>query len=102
MEISPNTVLDSCESTNDCARALGEKGFAHGTWVSARRQTGGRGRLGRSWASIEGNLFLSLIVRIDRKDVWTWIPLAAAAGVVTALRARFENLDIRIKWPNDL
>jgi len=96
--IAANTVLDECESTNDLARKLGESGAPHGTWISARRQTAGRGRLGRQWTSSEGNLFLSLIVRFEDKSKWTWVPLAAAVGVAQA----FAKLNVRIKWPNDL
>ena len=95
-----NEVLDECESTNDIARSLGEAGYPHGTWISARRQSSGRGRMGRVWSSQEGNLFLSMVLRVENKALWTWVPLAIAAGVARFLkRARF---DVRIKWPNDL
>ncbi len=97
-----NRVLDRCESTNDCARQLGEQGFPHGTWVSAKIQEKGRGRLGREWVSREGNLFLSIVARIEPKNVWTWVPLTAAVGVAKALREREPSLPIKIKWPNDL
>jgi BirA family biotin operon repressor/biotin-[acetyl-CoA-carboxylase] ligase len=98
-----NRVLESCGSTNDIARGLGEEGVPHGTWVSARAQEKGRGRLGREWQSQEGNLFLSLIARIEDKALWTWVPLATAIGTARALRTwNGMGIDIRIKWPNDL
>jgi BirA family biotin operon repressor/biotin-[acetyl-CoA-carboxylase] ligase len=97
-----NTVVDSCGSTNDLARRLGEDGFPHGTWVSARTQSSGRGRVGREWRSLPGNLFLSVLARPARRDIWTWIPLAAAVGVARAVGAELPGLDLRIKWPNDL
>lgn len=94
-----NRVIDRCGSTNDLARRLGDAGFPHGSWVSARVQEGGRGRLGRRWESIEGNLFLSMLCRIEDRSLWTWIPLATALGVARAV----EGLaPVRIKWPNDL
>ena len=34
-------------------------------WVTAERQTAGRGRSGRAWTSETGNLFASFVVTID-------------------------------------
>jgi BirA family biotin operon repressor/biotin-[acetyl-CoA-carboxylase] ligase len=97
-----NRVLDRCGSTNDLARELGEQGASHGTWVSARIQEQGRGRLGRQWQSLEGNLFLSVIARIPDKTVWTWVPMTTAIAIARCLSRRYPELPIRIKWPNDL
>lgn len=93
-----NCTLDSCESTNDLVRSLGEAGHAHGTWLRARQQTRGRGRHGRTWISQTGNLFLSVLVRDVPVANWSWVPLAAA---VAAARV-FNHADLKIKWPNDL
>ena len=100
--IMANTVIESCDSTNDLARQLGEEGAAHGTWISARAQTGGRGRLGRHWQSLEGNLFLSIIVRPEHKALWTWVPLATAVALAETLGSMFSEIPVRVKWPNDL
>lgn len=97
-----NQVLDRCESTNDLARELGQAGSPHGTWISARAQEKGRGRLGRQWQSTEGNLFLSIVVRPPRKEHWSWIPMATAIAVAETLNAKFQNLRLQVKWPNDL
>lgn len=95
-----NTVLESCISTNDEAKKLGEAGLPSGTWISTRNQTGGRGRQGREWKSGEENLYLSYLIRLEDKGLWTWVPVATAIGVIRAL----DRLDVRIqvKWPNDL
>lgn len=98
----PNQVRDRSRSTNDDARALAEGGAPHGSWVSARIQESGRGRLGRRWESIEGNLFLSIVCRIEDKSLWSWVPLATAAGVLRVLGTRFPSVELTIKWPNDL
>jgi biotin-[acetyl-CoA-carboxylase] ligase BirA-like protein len=97
-----NSVIDECDSTNDLARSLGEAGYPHGTWISARIQTRGRGRLGREWRSLEGNLFLSLVLRLESKDRWSWVPLMTAIAAARAIRELDPRLDVRIKWPNDL
>ncbi len=97
-----NSVVESCESTSDLARQLGEAGFPHGTWVSAHEQTRGRGRLGRQWQSLSGNLFLSIVLRVPEMSRWSWVPLAVAVGAARFLREYNPSLDVRLKWPNDL
>lgn len=97
-----NQVIESCGSTNDLVRTLGEQGYPHGTWVSARVQEKGRGRLGREWKTAQGNLFLSLLARIHDPKLWTWVPLATAVGIVSCLRQELPGHDLAIKWPNDI
>jgi BirA family biotin operon repressor/biotin-[acetyl-CoA-carboxylase] ligase len=98
-----NRVLDECSSTNDLARILGETGYPHGTWVSASRQVSGRGRSGRIWQSEKGNLFLSVVSRLESKSLWSWIPLASTISVLRAIRYFAEDHGaLKIKWPNDL
>lgn len=63
----------------------------------AEHQSGGRGRLGRSWESQSGDsLTFSLGLPLAPAD---WSGLSLAVGVSVA-----ESLDprIRLKWPNDL
>lgn len=69
----------------------------------AERQTGGRGRLGRVWASpLAANLYLS----VDRQFAGGLARLAGlslVAGIASAEALRdATGLDIRLKWPNDL
>jgi BirA family transcriptional regulator, biotin operon repressor / biotin---[acetyl-CoA-carboxylase] ligase len=99
-----NKVLDRCDSTNDIARDLGDAGYPHGTWVSTRVQEKGRGRLGRKWESLEGNLFLSVIARPESKNHWTWIAMATAIAIAKAIRSKLSayQIPVEVKWPNDL
>ena len=101
-----NTVVDTCDSTNALLKSLGEAEYPEGTWISARKQTQGRGRLGRKWLSAEGNLFLSYLVRPRNPANVTWIPLVSAIALYQAIREVFEGNprlgDLKIKWPNDL
>ncbi len=100
-----NSTLESCDSTNRLAREAGAQGpdFApHGSWISARVQTAGRGRWGRQWESQAGNLFLSVILRPARSDHYTWIPMLSALSTVELLAERWPHLALTIKWPNDI
>lgn len=101
-QLVSNTVVDSCGSTNDLARELAASGAPHGSWISARSQTQGRGRLAREWVSEVGNLYLSLVVRDIPLHVLTLVPLVAGLGVRRAIREQAPSLDVRLKWPNDL
>lgn len=95
-------ILEECDSTNSELKKLAEAGAEHCSWVSCVRQNSGRGRQGRSWISGEGNLYLSLLLRIPQSPSWSWIPLASAVAVTRYLNALFPGLGLRIKWPNDL
>lgn len=97
-----NRVLERCDSTNLIARKLAEEGFPHGTWVSTKFQEAGKGRLGRKWESVEGNLFLSIVIKDVEKSLWSWLPLVVAVSSVGLLRETFTGYDFRIKWPNDI
>ncbi|MDI6710653.1 MAG: biotin--[acetyl-CoA-carboxylase] ligase [Thermoanaerobacterales bacterium] len=94
--------LAEVDSTNNRAKDLARAGAPEGTVVLAERQTGGRGRLGRSWHSPHGGLWFSVILRPAlspaRAPEATFV---AAVSVVDALRA-YPNLKVGIKWPNDL
>lgn len=94
----------SAGSTSDEARLLAREGAAHGTVVTAREQTAGRGRVGRSWASPEGNLYLSVLLRLGMAPAR--LPeLSFVAGLAVADMADgFLPPDRRaaLKWPNDV
>jgi BirA family biotin operon repressor/biotin-[acetyl-CoA-carboxylase] ligase len=88
-------------STNDDAAAVARQGAPEGTVVLATLQEQGRGRLGRSWTSPEGGVYLSAILRpaLAPTDA-TPLPLAVSLGVALGL----ERLGAspRLKWPNDI
>jgi BirA family biotin operon repressor/biotin-[acetyl-CoA-carboxylase] ligase len=88
-------------STNDDARDLAIAGAGEGTVVLAREQTRGRGRMGREWASPDGGVYASVVLRpdVELPDAVV-LPLVAGLGVARALdRFGAETL---LKWPNDL
>ena len=88
-------------STNDDVATLAREGAIEGTWLRAERQTGGKGRQGRTWVSPAGNLYASTLVRLNPDDPPApTLALVAAVALqeVTAIYAPA----VLIKWPNDL
>jgi BirA family biotin operon repressor/biotin-[acetyl-CoA-carboxylase] ligase len=71
--------------------------------VVAEEQTAGRGRLGRTWtAPPRSGLFVSILLRPEIPvAAWTWLPLLAGVAAHEAV-ARAAELDVRLKWPNDV
>ena len=82
---------DTVDSTNTVCKSLAAQGAPSGTAVIARRQTAGRGRMGRSFESPEGlGLYLSVLWRPEGtpEDL---LPLTAG-GLTEACSARFTRL----------
>jgi BirA family transcriptional regulator, biotin operon repressor / biotin---[acetyl-CoA-carboxylase] ligase len=93
------------DSTNAFALRLLEHGqnVAHGTVIIAESQTAGRGRLGRSWYSEpESGLYLSTV--LYPKAPPSFAPLLTLATTIAVHNAveQVTELDVDIKWPNDL
>jgi len=83
-------------------KALALAGVPEGSWLRAERQTGGRGRSGRAWASPPGNLYASTLVRLRRNDPPS-PTLALVAGVALFETTKpWVGQDLLLKWPNDL
>ena len=89
-------------STNDVAKELASKGVKEGTVVISEMQTLGRGRLGRRWASPQGGIWFSIVLRprVNPKEA-SKLTFVAAVAVARAIREMFE-LRAEIKWPNDV
>ncbi|WP_241685817.1 bifunctional biotin--[acetyl-CoA-carboxylase] ligase/biotin operon repressor BirA [Luteimonas sp. YGD11-2] len=68
----------------------------------AERQTGGRGRRGREWASpLAANLYLSVALGFDG-GLARLGGLSLVAGVCVAEAVAELGVPARLKWPNDL
>lgn len=90
------------ESTQALIRSLASNQASEGLLVLAERQLAGRGRLGRSWSSPAGNIYLSCLLRPAIELFKTpQIPLLAGVAVARALNLHL-GLHCRLKWPNDL
>lgn len=89
-------------STNDFLKAEAESGAKDGTVAVALSQTAGKGRLGRSFFSPEGGLYMSVLFRRQIPIcVSHLITPAAAVAAARALEAEGSG-KIGIKWVNDL
>lgn len=121
-------VVDECASTQDIAKEHATKSDASsGVVIIARRQTAGRGRLGRAWAdTAESGLAMSLTlnaravadpgvlsisVGLAACHACEFVPknsptpdsraaTAAASAIAAASRASIPSLGLR--WPNDV
>ncbi len=101
--VSSVHVYNSLSSTNETLRRLARNGAPSGTLVLADRQTGGRGRLGRSWHSPPGvGLWFSFLLRpAGQENGWALLPMVLSEVIVTTLRRLFD-LPFAVKWPNDV
>ena len=88
------TVMEEIPSTNTALKEMASPPV--GTTLIAARQTGGRGRLGRSFHSPEGGLYLSVL--IPPTDAVTCRAAVAAARAIESLC----GAKIDLKWVNDL
>jgi BirA family biotin operon repressor/biotin-[acetyl-CoA-carboxylase] ligase len=84
----------------DEAARLAEDGAEEGTVVVAETQTASRGRMGRTWLSQPGNLYLSVVLRPSLQAL-PFLTSLGAAAVVRAIR-QAAGLEPRLKWPNDV
>ena len=99
MEIIDYKELDS---TNDELKKLANLGAANFTVVTARKQTRGKGRYSRSWESPEGNIYLSILIRNLKVATAHQIGFIAALAALEMIQINLPDVDIRVKWPNDI
>ena len=96
--------FDELDSTNAHAARLAKDGQTGPLWITADRQTAGRGRQDRRWLSQTGNLFTTCLITLAIKPA-----IAAQLSFVTSLAvyetaAKFiaDTGDLALKWPNDV
>lgn len=97
---------DELPSTSTTAMAALAGGEPPGLWVTAARQSAGKGRRGRVWATERGNLAASLALR-DPSPPKHAATLSFVAGI--ALHQAIVDVTgpvpagrLALKWPNDL
>ena len=95
--------FDTIDSTNTEAKKMAQNGAPHGTVLIADRQTGGRGRMGRSFSSPGGKgIYMSVILRPGCRAV-ELMHLTCAVGVCMCDAVdSVSGFRPQINWINDL
>ena len=90
-------------STNDALKALAKQGAPQGTAIVAGHQSGGHGRMGRSFHSPEGmGVYLSILLRPDCSPAELMHLTCATAVAMCDAVENACGLRPGIKWTNDL
>ncbi len=91
------------DSTNAVALQLAAEGAEHGTVVVAEEQTGGKGRLGRTWYSEKSSgIYTSIILRPPLAPVAAPVLTLMAGLAAQKATSSVSGLAVDIRWPNDL
>jgi BirA family biotin operon repressor/biotin-[acetyl-CoA-carboxylase] ligase len=96
---------DTLGSTNAQALTRARAGEQGPLWITAARQTAGRGRRGNAWASEPGNLHASLLLTDAAPGAHLpelCFVVALAARDAVAETAPHLSSQLKLKWPNDL
>jgi BirA family transcriptional regulator, biotin operon repressor / biotin---[acetyl-CoA-carboxylase] ligase len=96
---------DEIDSTNAEALRLKRQGQHGPLWITAEKQSAGRGRRGRNWISVPGNLHASLLLTDPGPaEHWPQLSFVAALAVHDAVVEVAPEVRpmLELKWPNDL
>ena len=105
-------LLETVDSTNNHAFILAKKAFRsenndekdriNGMVIVSEEQSCGKGRFDRKWFSPKGGLWFSIILNPSiALQTLQHITLIAAATISNVLERQY-NINVRIKWPNDI
>jgi BirA family biotin operon repressor/biotin-[acetyl-CoA-carboxylase] ligase len=100
-------LLPVVDSTNRIARAIvreyeTEEQTVRPLLILALEQSGGRGRLGRTWTSPSGKgVYASRVVAVEDSALLPTLPFLVGIGLCRALDPYLPS-PCRLKWPNDL
>lgn len=96
--------FDSLDSTNEEAKRLARCGGSHGAVIWAKKQSEGKGRMGRVWLSSEGNLFVSILLQPQKPlTELAQLSFVAAVAVLEAIAPLLsDSSTLKTKWPNDI
>ena len=73
------------------------------TWIVADEQTAARGRRGRSWSSLDGNLAATLVFKPNCTAQQAGLrSFMAAIALFEALAMSVDRSALSLKWPNDV
>jgi len=94
--------FEEIDSTQNFAQQIASDNRENGTIIIAEKQTTGRGRLNRKWASPRGGIWFSLIIH-PKFDVSssTLVPIAGAVALSKSIKSVL-GVETTVKWPNDI
>ncbi len=92
--------LEETASTNDLAKA--KRGEGKPLFITAKRQSGGRGTKGRSFSSTEGGVYLSLLRFYEDFPAKNAFSIMCGAAVAVCETLSRYGVEPKIKWPNDI
>jgi BirA family transcriptional regulator, biotin operon repressor / biotin---[acetyl-CoA-carboxylase] ligase len=94
--------FENLDSTQDYANSLPHDNSLHGTLIIAKSQKMGKGRIGRSWISPHGGIWMSIVLVPDFSiDNLLFTQFIGALAVAEAINETTE-INCRVKWPNDV
>lgn len=95
--------FDSIDSTNNYAKKIAMEDAEEGLTVVAGSQSGGRGRIGRSWDSPpDTGVYMSVILKPLLPPGEIQVVTLAAAVAVAKVIEEITGMKPGIKWPNDV
>ena len=95
--------FDQLGSTNDLLKTMVKEGTPHGTVLLADRQTGGHGRMGRSFHSPGGvGIYMSILLRPECAPTELLHLTCASAVAMCDAVEQAAGFRPGIKWTNDL
>jgi len=92
---------ETVDSTNNVLKRKVKDNYNKNLVAVSAHQSKGKGRLGRVWESNEG-LYMSYLIRPDIMPLEAAIFTQIAAAAVVKTFETISELDIKIKWPNDI
>ncbi len=97
------TVFQELDSTNSYLKKLGSQGEKENQLVIALSQTGGRGRMGRSFYSPNGTgIYFSLLLHPEFSAEKSLLLTVMASVSVAETVMNYNSNDVKIKWVNDV
>lgn len=100
---APVVTFDEIDSTMLEARRRADAGALEPVWLVARRQSAGRGRRGRNWTTIEGNLFATYMFTTARPpSEIALLGFAAGVAIAETVDDFSDSAATSLKWPNDV
>lgn len=88
-------------STNDLAKEKTLTSKNQKFVITAKRQISGRGRRGRSWIGLEGNLFASFGIEFELRYLGQ-LSILISLSLFETIKKYDEKIFVQTKWPNDI